>query len=293
MRQFHAMLLAAVLLAAPAPGRTSTPSAGDDAIVVSGQRAEQAKAAATQARAVTQPAPAGKPLARHYVPICVRVFGLGDPYAQAVAERVTGNVRSLGLLVGGTGCQPNAWIGLVSNSRSQVAELRKREPAMFASLKRHEIERIFRGSSAVQAWHATEIKGVDGRPIPVVRMPDGSEYEINQQFKAGRLTSTIRVDFTGSIVLFDRKLVGSRSLGQLADYATMRLLAATYDQAGLDPNVPTILSLFATADGAPDALTEFDRAYLKALYRLGPGADHRDMHDAVRSAFLRGMGAEN
>jgi hypothetical protein len=67
----------------------------------------------------------------------------------------------------------------------------------------------------------------------------------------------------------------------------MRVLASTYDQAELDPAMPTILSLFASESGAPEELTDFDRAYLAGLYRLGEGADHTKVHDAVRSAYLR------
>ena len=283
----HPLLVAACAgLTSPALSQENGGTDNSGEIVVSAEREVQAKAAAAQARAITQPAPPGKPLARHYLPVCVKVFGLPAAYGQALAERVMDNVRSLNLRVAPAGCSPNVWIGFTNDSRKQVEALRKRDPAMFVSLKQHEIDRIFKGSNAVQVWHATETKGVDGRAIPVARMPDGSEYEVNQQWKASRLGSTIRVDMTGSLVVFDRKLVGRRTLAQLADYATMRVLASTYDQAEFDPAMPTILSLFAAESGAPEELTDFDRAYLGGLYRLGEGADHTKMPDAVRSAYL-------
>lgn len=283
-------VLAALLPAAAALAQDRSGESGG--IVVEGQLRQQAEQAADLARAITQPTMQGAPLARHYLPVCVKVFGLPEAYGQSMVDRINANVSSLKLRVAGPGCSPNVWIGFTNDSRKQVQALRKQDPGMFKSLKRYEIERIFRGSSAVQVWHATESKGVDGRPIPLVRFPDGTEMEVNQQFKSGRITSTIRLDMTGSLVVFDRKLVGRRTLAQLADYATMRVLASTYDQAGLDPAMPTILSLFASDSAAPTELTDFDRAYLAGLYRLGEGAGHAKMHDAVRSAFLRRTGAK-
>lgn len=284
----------AVLLAAVAAAQVPPPVT--DAIVVEGQREQQAEQAANLARAITPSTPHGKPLARHYVPICVKVFGVPDRFAAAMTERIASNIRSLKLRVAPAGCQPNAWVGLLKNSRAQVQALRKREPAMFISLKKHEIDRIFADGAAVQAWHATEVRGLDGRPIDImqveVRPGVKIEVERNQQFKASRLGSTIRVDLTGSIVLFDRQLARDKTLQQLADYATMRLLANTRDGAATETGVATILSLFAPNGAAPAEWTEFDRAYLRGVYRMRPDQDHRGVHDAAKSAFLRGLGAE-
>jgi len=286
----------AVLLAGVAAAQAPPPVT--DAIVVEGQREQEAEQAANLARVITQPTPSGKPLARHYVPVCVKVFGVPDPFAAAMTERIGSNIRSLKLRAAPPGCKPNAWVGLIKNSRDQVQALRKREPAMFISLKEHEIDRIFADGDAVQAWHATEVRGADGRPVPVVQMEVPSvpglkiDVEWNQQFKASRLGSTIRVDLAGSIVLFDRQLARDKTLQQLADYATMRLLANTRDGAAAEDGVATILSLFAPNGAAPAEWTEFDRAYLRGLYRMRPDQDHRGVHDATKSAFLRGLGAE-
>lgn len=55
---------------------------------------------------------------------------------------------------------------------------------------------------------------------------------------------------------------------QIADYATIRLLASVNDDVKSDPNTPeTILTLF-NENFAPASITDFDFAYLEALYEL-------------------------
>ena len=71
------------------------------------------------------------------------------------------------------------------------------------------------------------------------------------------------------IILFDRDKVQGKTLRQLAGYTVMRVFARTRDAKGPDaPN--SILTLFDSDVAAPpDGLTQFDRAYLAALYE-GP-----------------------
>jgi hypothetical protein len=74
----------------------------------------------------------------------------------------------------------------------------------------------------------------------------------------------VREDITQVVVVFDLDQVHGKSLDQLADYATMRGLAQTRPVEDA-PAMDTILTLFHSAS-PPQALTQFDRAYLAALY---------------------------
>ena len=171
---------------------------------------------------------------------------------------------------------------------------------MFASLKAFEIDRIFGGSGAAQVWHATEIRGVDGRPIPIVELnipgPGGGrkiETGYNAQYRGGRLVSTIRSDINGTIVIFDRDRANGKSVQQLADYATFRILAPVQDLAVVpEKSVPSILQLFSGGADPPDGLTEFDWAYLSAYYKLDRGAKVSAIHDAAKRSMLDGTGAK-
>ena len=276
-------------------------SSGDPApIVVVGDRANQAEIAATQAKSITLRPTADNPLPRRYASICVKLFGIDPAYGALLAERIRDNMRTLKRPVGGPQCQPNVWIGFTKNSRTEVALLRKQDPAMFASLKAFEIDRIFGGSGAAQVWHATEIRGVDGRPIPIVELnipgPGGArkiETGYNAQYRGGRLVSAIRSDINGTIVIFDRDRANGKSVQQLADYATFRILAPVQDLAVVpEKSVPSILQLFSEGADPPDGLTEFDWAYLSAYYKLDRGAKVSAIHDAAKQAMLDGTGAK-
>ena len=274
---------------------------GTSPIVVIGNRAEQAEIAANQAAAITLRPPIDTPMPRRYAPICVKLFGIDPAYGELIKAQVNQNVQTLGLKVGGLGCSPNVWIGFTRDSKIQVEALRKQQPAMFADLKPYEIARILGGSGAAQVWHAAETRSVDGRPIPIVQLnvPGGNaggrpiETGYNSQYSGGRLNSPIRSDINGTIVVFDRDRANGRSVQQLADYATFRILAPVQDFATVPPGaVPSILMLFTEGADAPDGLTEFDWAYLTAYYKLDRGAKASAVHDATKRAMLDGTGTK-
>lgn len=263
--------------------------ADETTIVVTGKREKQARAAAEQAKLITLRPSGDMPLARHYGAICVTTFGISGDFGSVLAQRVMSNVRLLALPTGETGCQPNVWIGFASDSKRQVAKLRKSHPELFAELKQFEVDRILRGSGAAQVWHATERRNLDGRPL-VSTTVNGREVQSNSQYQTGRLVSAIRVDISGSLVIFDSNRVAGLTLQQLADYATLRILAPVQDLARVEPGtVPSIMTLFAQADLPPPAgLTEFDWAYLSGYYRLDRGARVASIHDATEKAMLDG-----
>ncbi len=79
-----------------------------------------------------------------------------------------------------------------------------------------------------------------------------------------------------ALVVVDAAAVEGLTVTQLADYATLRLLAPTSDMRTLSVDAeaqatPTILTLLRDGAAAPAEMTRFDRAYLKSLYSLGRG----------------------
>jgi hypothetical protein len=282
-----------LLLALATPALAEPAAQPDDRIIVTGNRAEEAELAADAAKAITYRPPAGKPLPKHYEPACIKLFGLDPDFADVLAERMRDNLRALNIPLGRAGCTPTIWVGFVSDSHAAVTSLRQTEPRMFGDLHDYEIDRILAGSKAAQAWFAREDKGVDGKPMKYVEIEIGGVKRVikqNDQWNASRITSTIRVDMIGSIVIFDRALSAGRTIRQLADYATFRALAPVKELADEADNPPSILSLFAESGTPPTGFTEFDWSYLSAYYKLGEGAEAASMHDAAKRAFLDGAG---
>ncbi len=234
---------------------------------------------------------------RRYEPVCVKLFGIDPAYGKQIKEQVYQNVRTLGLHVGSANCSPNVWIGFTRNSKAQVETLRKQQPGLFAELKPHEIARILGGSGAAQVWHAAEIRSADGRPIPIMEFssPDLArkvEVATNSQYgSSGRLSSPIRSDINGTILVFDKARANGHSVQQLVDYATFRILAPVQDYATEPPGaLPSILMLFTEGADAPDGLTEFGWSYLAAYYKLDRGAKVPAVHDATKRMMLDGVG---
>lgn len=296
---FHS-LAAGSVAALAVPGGVAA-QAVNDPIVVTGERFKQAEIAADQASRITFRPPVDTPLARHYAPLCIKTFGIDPAYGEIFVERILRSANALGLPIGKKGCRANTWIGFSKDSAAELAALRKSESSLFSQFKSFEADRIFQGSGAAQLLHATEVRSADGRPIPIVRFNLSGktnrgdnrtiEGRYNAQSQTGRLTTTIRNDINGTLLIFDRDRADGRTVRQLADYATMRILAPVQDFAEFKGSAaPTILHLFATGAEPPVGLMPFDWAYLAAYYKLDRGARATAVHDAVRRASLDGVG---
>lgn len=291
----------ALLAAGPAFGQDAADPAagaaqeapGDLDILVTGDRLKQEAAIRSLTAEITRPPRIDKPLPRFYQPFCLKVIGFKPDYAAIVVERITGNASELGVSVGGRDCTPNALLIFTDDAGKAVKTLHKQEPWLFADLFEHQIERALAGSGAAYAWQTTETRGVDGKPFRIVeydclgRCPK-IEMELNEQYQTGRLNQPIRMDVRGAVVLIDNAHLPGKTLDQLADYATMRLLASIDDVSADEAvAVPTILSLFTAPDSAPPDLSRFDRSYLRALYSLRPNAAPLSLRDATVRTWFR------
>ncbi len=94
----------------------------------------------------------------------------------------------------------------------------------------------------------------------------------------------------GAIVLFDRKLSAGKTIRQLADYSTFRLLTPVKELSSEPGELQSILSLFADMVMPPAGLTEFDWSYLDAYYKLQRGSRVEKVQDAAKRAYLDGVG---
>jgi hypothetical protein len=76
-------------------------------------------------------------------------------------------------------------------------------------------------------------------------------------------------DLVTTLVVIEAGAVAGLSPVQVADYASLRLLAPTGEVApDGERSAATILTLFAAPDKAPAQMTRADRAYLRSLYKL-------------------------
>lgn len=262
-------------------------------IVVQGKRTTEGAIVKEMARDITRRPRLDKPLSRRYDAVCLGVFGLKPEAAYSLIDRIESNLAQLDISAAGDDCTVNSLVAIVRDAPGTVKSLQKEQPQLFEGMLDYEIDRIFKGSQGAQAWQTTRFKGADGREFQTISFGDPPrDVQMNKQIITGRTTQQIRADIVESIVLFDFDQVPDKTLQQLADYATVRLVSPSSDISDDETGIDSILTLFAKDASPPDGMTTFDWAYLKALYNLPPTARGSQIRDATWASY-RNLSREN
>ncbi len=236
--------LAAALAAAPA-------AANDPAPV---------NETAVLARTVAGEPDARRPLARLQGRLCLVVAATDQDFARTVAKRIVSNARSAGIRTRPAGCRANALVNFTEEPRTQMQAVRDDGRKLFRRMSEKEIDTALAARDPAYVFQAVEQSPVfgfqDGWPV------GGGWTTENSFLRAPENLLT-------TMVVVDSSAISGFSPVQIADYVTLRLLAPTGEVAAADPAAPqTILSLFATPETAPSAMTSFDRTYLRTLYKM-------------------------
>lgn len=298
---FTAMMTAAALFAAAQSGAAQAPDAKDappaqtpapetsteveSVVVTAAPRATISEFV----RSIAEPVKRGGKLARWNRTVCPATLGLQREYAQYMNDRLAAVAMDAGLKVGKPGCRPDILVIVSADTETLLAEMAEDHKDFFA-VRRWSYERTNSGGSQtfesfiqtdrpVRWWHVSETVPADGRGF--------ADDDKTVRVEATRTRSTMREDLAFVIVVVDARQAQGIGYTALADYVAMASLAQ------LNPNVnpsqvPSILNLFERkgTPEAPEALTDWDRAYLKGLY--GARADSPDAR-SQRSRIINGI----
>lgn len=206
------------------------------------------------------------PLARFEIALCPGIGGLTADTAALMIDRIRENARFVGLEVQGDGCDPNFIVAFVDDGVATLNRLIDNNPARFQYLNSSE-KREMLEPGPVHVW--TDVQPANRDGVPMRRGRNLVEPPLTNGWMSHSLIYTSnRNDILSVMVLVDRSAALDLTLVQLADYATMRGLVQT--QTPDTPSVSSILGLFAPVDEQGDnranGLTDFDRAYLSAVY---------------------------
>ncbi len=292
----------AALLATAAPQDPPVqdpPEARVDDIVVLGRPLDQAARDFVYSLSVP---PRGRGLARWRGTVCVGVVNLRGEAAQYLADVISTRAQDLGLRIGAPGCSPNVIITFADDGAGMARAMVRAEPAAFRvggsgmDLGRAALGRFQEGDAAVRWWHmALPINSETGQIA--VRIPGETDSEGNPSAPSistfgSLLTTIVRDDLNKVIVIVDVDGVAHLTAPQLADYLSMVALAQI-DPRGDTSAFPTILNVLDNP-AATDSMTEWDLAFLEALYR-----DDRAMRrnpavlaSSIASDLARGLRAE-
>jgi hypothetical protein len=282
---------------------------GDD-IVVRGKRLTP-ETARQYVNEISRPVEGQLPMFRN--PVCPGVVGMSAEQADLVAARVRRVVKHVGVPVAEAGCGPNLWVIVVDDSQKFVAELARQKPEYFAEMNLHEKDRLLRDTATALAWSSVQTQNEDGNSYaafapgrsaldsmnsgslgsagaanaPMPTTSGGGSVQRNSS--ASIIKSSTRQSILKSYVVLEAAEVRGKSPVQIADYATMRALAAAQPpQQGA--TVDTILALFNQGPEIPLSATVPDLAYLKALYSAPPTMNNVQQLNRLTKAILKASG---
>jgi hypothetical protein len=260
-------LICALPAFAQAPGDKDTASDQSRDIVVTGQ-AQTPADVRKQAGAITQNV--GEkykvPLAQFQEPVCPGIVGMPASIAEVMIARIRSNAEVVGIPVAREGkCEANILVFFVVNGQQTIRELQNRRSDLFRSISTHDLTKLASELGPVHAWVNTITRSRHGDELRGDETELGNPPTLYVANSHSHMWLASRIDIASSVVMLDMKAVVGMSAVQLADYATMRTFAQTRPAIG-GTKVGTILSLFDEGSAKPMEMTDFDIAYLRAIY---------------------------
>ena len=221
-------------------------------------------------------------IARWNSPICPQVTGLRDELNAYVGGTVTAIAEAVGVRTGGDGCDPNIVIAFMHEPTEFIATLRRQRPAHLASLDLRERNALAASGAAARSWSVNEFRTRDGR---TVRQNDGNNVDSDlvlggSQGRASRISNELRADFSTVYLLIDLDQLEGVTMQQLSAFVAMQALTAADVSGPIHPD-RTILNLFGSGVEAPADITDWDIAYLRALYETEPAQTAENQRGAM------------
>ncbi len=292
--------VATALLADPPP---ATPSSNLPQVTIQAQQeavTEQARQFVGKVTGSTWANSDDKPLELWRKPICLAVAGLLRPQGEFVFTRVTQIVSEAGASIDKNDCRPNLFVVVTTEPNVFLSAWRKRDRRLFGSASPGLVKKFFDHALPVRVWYNSKEAGEDedssttsssfssaagigaaggggmggagsggmgGAASSAQLQTMLSELPTFRDHYGGtRLSAAAVPDLSSAIIIVDLKQCEGIGWGALADYIAMAALT----NIDVDTNfsdVPSILSLFnVPTDKRQTGLTDWDRAYLKALY---------------------------
>ncbi len=285
MRRF-AGILTALLIAAPAAAQDAPARPAPEIIVrPPPSEAERHKQLREFTREVIRPPRMNQPVAKFAFPVCVTVLGLTLEDTAVIAERIRENAEALGVGVDrAPDCAPTVRVAFMAPAAGPAEGWLSSESPQLAHLAGYQRERVLGETGPVRAWHKVAVRDALGNAF---RPQLGDQQRFPTYTEIQPLSTSdplVTTEITGAAVLISREAANGFTLGQLADYATLRALLGTGPVEG-DAPAPTILTLFA--DPAPPAgLTDFDKALVRELYDASYNASARRVYNDIARAAV-------
>jgi len=222
-------------------------------------------------------------LSRFNDPVCPVVLGLTPPYAKAIVKRFREVSAEVGAQVDrDEKCYPNVFVIVAADAGAIIAQLREKYHGFFRDLA-YDDKRTALDEGPVRAWRVSEELDQSGRPG--AQGPDGLR-SFRGIDPGSRISLSTQQATYAAVVVIDVNAIDEKSVGQIADYVAMRVLAGARPpkEGG---RLDTILTLFDGDAVVPEGLTQVDRSFLTGIYQMQANAPLGSQAGTIADRIVR------
>lgn len=257
---------------------------------------------------------------RWYDRVCPAVVGLRADIGLYVLETIKPVAEVVGApLSSSNSCRANVVIIFTYESATAVAQLREGRPDLFGEISPAELERIVQADAPASVVSRLNLRGSGGQRSTQAISSDAPEAGRNEsanyfspgrvdipkaenhvpgeahsgggihaQAEGSRISRAVRPEFDFRLVVIDLHDVEGQTIRQLSAYAAMVALG---DFNIIQPiqSQRTILNAFHDPVHAPADITDWDLAYLAALYGVRPGRNSATQRRQLATASHRSL----
>jgi hypothetical protein len=200
-------------------------------------------------------------LVRWDVPICLFVAGLPEDDRKTMAARLTQSISVAGATLARQPCQPNLSVVMTSEPDRVLEAWYARDKQLFGDATQPQIHRFLDSSNSrpILVW-----RNIDRGRKAGTRL--GHFVPSNNNAESSAFVGNAVLSFVSVFAVVDTNLASHATLDQQADYVAM----AGLSNIDLDADIgsaPSILRLFVGDSTPPTGLSEWDAAFIKALYQ--------------------------
>lgn len=217
-----------------------------------------------------------RPVARWADPVCPHVQGLDDRYAAIVERRMREVASATGVPVAPVGCRANIVVSFTYGAGEFARALAARAPRYLENVSGPARAALFESNAPIRWLYASDTRGLQGDSATqggaAYATIDGGEgggsafgtVPAVANYSSSLISTLTARVLTSATVIVDMRLAEGRPLAAIADYAAFVAFA---EIRPADPSPSgSILAMFEDS-GHPE-FTDWDRAFLAALYRI-------------------------
>ncbi len=266
-------------------------------IVVTGNKILDYVRTRTFVHSYTAPSTFVDQISRWDAPLCVDTSGMAPRYNAFVTARIKDIAAQIGAPRVKTGsCDVDLKIVFSVHPQEQVDDMKHHFPVLLGPHYPAMRDRLASITHPIEAWYATGTRDSRGRwqldhhDTWFNTMPGGNLESFPVYYVPGsRLRTGMTSDFAKVVIVADIDKIEGRDIGTVADYIAMMAFARakTLDKC---QELPSISNAFAncSADTKATALSPYDIAYLKALYRTTSDVPH-DVQQSAIGAVMQSL----